>query len=157
MNWDDWTSTVSYNEDNQRIKMNRQISGYREREHTADRELEVWAPDLLTLLVEAARGMYSISGARLQSEPRLTRELEITAYDIESLLVSFLEELLFLGEMEGLGFDQFDLKLHEGKLLAVLFGAPLNYQEKEIKAVTYHNLNIRKTRRGFNVNIVFDV
>ena len=39
--------------------------GFREHAHTADWELEVWAPDLPTLLEQAARGMYAISGVQL--------------------------------------------------------------------------------------------
>jgi SHS2 domain-containing protein len=41
-----------------------QVAGYREREHTADWELEVWAPDLPRLLEQAARGMYRLAGLR---------------------------------------------------------------------------------------------
>jgi len=36
-------------------------------------------------------------------------------------------------------------------------GAPVGSPGKDIKAVTYHNLAIRKTERGLEVNIVFDV
>jgi SHS2 domain-containing protein len=36
-------------------------------------------------------------------------------------------------------------------------GAPIQTQSKEIKAVTYHNLEIRETSRGLEVSIVFDV
>ncbi len=45
-------------------------SGFREKDHTADWELEVWAPDLPGLLVEAARGMYWLMGARLEHGQR---------------------------------------------------------------------------------------
>jgi len=36
-------------------------------------------------------------------------------------------------------------------------GAPLLSATKIIKAVTYHNLRIRPTARGYEVEIVFDV
>ncbi|MFC2053874.1 archease, partial [Chloroflexota bacterium] len=36
--------------------MKREIAGFREIEHTADWELEVWAPDILELLKQAAIG-----------------------------------------------------------------------------------------------------
>ena len=36
-------------------------------------------------------------------------------------------------------------------------GAPITEQAKEIKAVTYHKLQVVETVRGFEVNIVFDV
>jgi SHS2 domain-containing protein len=135
----------------------RSEAGFSEREHTADWELEVWAPDFPGLLAQAAQGMYSISGVRLKEEPPQKREIHLTALDRESLLVRFLTELLILGEQEHLGFDVYQLALEGEQLSAVLEGAPIASQDKEIKAVTYHNLSIRETGQGLMVNIVFDV
>ena len=131
--------------------------GYREIEHIADRELQIWAPDLATLLEQAARGMYALAGARWRSEPRQTRTIEIEARDSESLLVAFLTELLYFGEHESLGFDSYHIELKGNSLRAELSGAPLASIDKEIKAVTYHKLAIHQTDRGLEVNVVFDV
>jgi SHS2 domain-containing protein len=133
------------------------ISGYQEREHTADWELEVWAPDLPGLLEQAARGMYRLAGVRLKDSPRSQRVIEIPFSDAESLMVAFLSELLFLAEEQGLAYDEFSLEISEEKLFAQLSGAPLESLDKEIKAVTYHKLEVRQTGRGLEVNIVFDV
>ena len=132
-------------------------TGFRELEHTADWELEVWAPDLAGLLEQSARGMNTLLGMRLAEGPRQSRALEIQAGDPESLLVDFLSELLYLGEKEGLGFDSFELRLVGDRLHANLSGAVIVSTSKEIKAVTYHRLQIRETEAGLNVNIVFDV
>jgi SHS2 domain-containing protein len=132
-------------------------AGFREVEHTADWELEVWAPDLPGLLEQAARGMYALTGARLKSAPRFTRTIELQAYDRESLLVAFLDELLFFAEVEGLGFDTFEISVAQNSLRAQVDGAPLQSQSKEIKAVTYHGLAVGETERGLAANIVFDV
>jgi SHS2 domain-containing protein len=134
-----------------------QAAGYREREHTADWELEVWAPDLPCLLEQAARGMYRLIGVRLKGGPRHERIIELSVLDAESLIVDFLSELLYLVEEEGLAFDEFSLQISQDKLIAELTGAPLESLEKEIKAVTYHKLSVRKTDLGLQVNIVFDV
>src|SRR3990170_8764539 len=123
-------------------------AGFREIAHTADWELLVWAPDLCSLLEQAARGMYALAGTRLSTGPRLDRKIDLQTTDRESLLVSFLAELLYLGEVEGLGFDTFDLALEKEVLHAQLGGAPVASQIKEIKAVTYHNLAIRQTESG---------
>lgn len=131
--------------------------GYRERAHTADWELEVWAPDLPGLFEQAARGMFALTGVQLQPAPRRTWRLELEAIDAESLLVRFLEELLYLQNMEGLVFDVFHLGIQEWSLQADLEGAPLARLDKEIKAVTFHNLKIRTGERGLEVRIVFDV
>ena len=132
-------------------------AGYQERAHTADWELEVWAPDLPGLFEQAARGMASLSGVQLQPAPRQSRRLELDAIDAESLLVRFLEELLYLQSAEGLAFDVFRLGFQEWRLQADLEGAPLAHLDKEIKAVTFHNLKVQASERGWEVRIVFDV
>jgi SHS2 domain-containing protein len=132
-------------------------SGFREIKHTADWELEVWAPELAGLLTQAVRGMYALSGVRLQAGERAERRLDLQAEDWEALLVSFLGEILYLGESERLAFDQIQLTLDGLKLHAVLGGAPIEKLDKEIKAVTYHRLEVRQTKRGLSANIVFDV
>lgn len=137
--------------------MNENRAGFREVEHTADWELEVWGPDIASLLEQAARGMYMLSGARLRAGERLERELALEAADWEMLLVSFLSELLFLGEEQGIGFDRLEVEVEGTALHARLEGAPLEKVDKEIKAVTYHNLNVREVNGSLAVNIVFDV
>lgn len=140
-----------------KMNMDQADYGYREREHTADWELEVWAPDLPLLFEQAAAGMYELSGTRLKSQPRTEKELQLEAADEEGLLVDFLGELLYLNESENLAFDEFNIKIESLKLMAKIGGAPVESQTKEIKAVTYHKLEIRESSRGFEVNIVFDV
>ncbi len=134
---------------------------YREIEHTADWALEVTAPEEAALLAEAARGMYALAGTRLASAPRLSRRLELSAPDLEGLLVRFLEELLYLGESEGAAYDTFSLRVEpdedEWHLHADLGGAPIESMNKEIKAVTWHNLRVRRSPRGLHTVLVFDV
>ena len=132
-------------------------AGFQEHEHTADWELQVWAPDLPGLLEQAARGMYALTGVVLAAGPRQGRSIRLEADDREILLVSFLEGLLFLGEIEGLGFDEFVIEVDGRRLQAELVGAAIQSQAKEIKAVTYHNLEVRETGRGLEANLVFDV
>jgi SHS2 domain-containing protein len=133
------------------------LYGYREIEHTADWELEVWAPDLRGLLEQAARGMYALSGMCLERSQFEQRELEYHAEDAESLLVVFLGELLHFIEQENLAFNEFQIELHGYALHAQLCGAQVRKIDKEIKAVTYHNLDVRQSDDGLRVNIVFDV
>ena len=137
--------------------MDESLTGYLEIEHTADWALTVWAPDLTGLLEQAARGMDTLSGVVLKSTPRVTRELSITGYDPEHLLVKFLTDILFIGEEEGLGFDTFELSIQDLHLQAQISGAPIASQQKEIKAVTYHDLRIESNPRGLETTIVFDV
>lgn len=132
-------------------------SGFQERPHTADWALDVWAPDLIGLLQQAARGMYALMHARQQAEPRESYRFEIAVPDREALLVTFLSELLYFTQRDDVSFDRFELTLDGERLIAEVEGAPIESVAKEIKAVTYHNLAVRDTARGVEATIVFDV
>jgi SHS2 domain-containing protein len=136
------------------------VSPFQEIDHTADWALEVWAPTLEGLFVDAARGMYHLAGAEpaaatAPGEPRL---LELAADDAEALLVAWLQELLYLSETEGLVFDDLTLlALTPTHLRAEARGRPTAQPGKAIKAVTFHNLSIRREDGRYRVVIVFDV
>lgn len=134
------------------------LFGFREQAHTADWEIEVWAPTLPILIEQAARGMYALSGMELQIGPAQERSIALNADDAESLLVKFLTELLWVEQDEHLGFDDFSITVDENyNLRADLRGSVITKLDKEIKAVTYHNLVVQTTPQGLSVNIVFDV
>ncbi len=130
---------------------------YEELPHTADWCLRVWAGSLPVLFAEAARGMNALSGVRLAEGPRAWRTFETAAPDPESLLVAFLSELVYAAEQEKLGFDMFRIDIEGQTLKVEMEGAPLLSLNKAIKAVTYHNLQIQQTARGYEIEIVFDV
>jgi SHS2 domain-containing protein len=142
----------------------RSSSGFRELPHTADWALEIWAPDLTGLFQEAARGMYSLTGTVLQESPgRRPEEFQVRGTDGESLLVAFLSELLYIAEQDGNGFEDLHLEIHENSageglgLTAAGTAKRIIHQSKEIKAVTYHQLQIRQTKHHYEVTLVFDV
>jgi SHS2 domain-containing protein len=133
------------------------IQGFQEIDHAADWALKVWAPDLAGLLVEAARGMTALMEMEFEGTQLYFRHMELRAEDGESLLVAFLSELLFIGESEGVGFSQAHLSVQDFHLDAELTFRRIQTQRKEIKAVTYHNLDIRANEHGLETVIVFDV
>lgn len=138
--------------------MSGSAAGFREIEHTADWALRVWAPDLPTLFVQAAEGMFMLAQVQLKEGEKLTRTFSLQAQDAESLLVAFLEELLFYGEQDDEGFDRFEVKIGKGFQLEVeVSGGKIVSRKKEIKAVTFHNLAILETDAGYEVEVVFDV
>jgi SHS2 domain-containing protein len=133
------------------------VAGSREVEHTADWQLHVWAPNLLSLLEQSARGMYQLSHTHLCDDARLRREFELRVSDREILIVDFLSELLYYAEDENIAFDEFQLDIKADILRAYAQGALISSQAKEIKAVTYHGLEVQETENGLEVQIVFDV
>lgn len=132
-------------------------AGYQEIEHTADWQIEVWAQNLPELFAQAAKGMYSLAQIELESGREVSWEVNLQEIDLESLLVAFLTELVILAEEERLGFNQFSIELHGVELHADLRGGAIANQSKEIKAVTFHNLNIEQENQHYRASIVFDV
>ncbi|MBN1993994.1 MAG: archease [Anaerolineae bacterium] len=132
---------------------------FEEIEHTADWALRIQGQDLRQLLLNAARGMSSLLVADLADVPATREEqLEIEAYDAESLLVNWLSELAYRAEVEGIVFAEFDLsRVTPTHLQAAVRGGHVSDLQKHIKAVTYHNLEIIKTDRGLEATVVFDV
>ena len=131
---------------------------FEEIEHTADWAYWVKGKNLAELLIQATLGLYSLVGMQLAPEAQTTRSIQLQALDRESLLVAWLNELLYLHESEGLGFEQIAIQhLDETTIQATVTGAPTQQWLKDIKAVTYHNLAIRETESGLEVTLVLDV
>ena len=137
--------------------MKKITSGFEEIEHTADWALRVWAPDYAELFRQAAIGMNQLSEIELDLSTPAAEELTLTEIDMESLLISFLSELVFFAEQDDLGFDSYSLEVDRLSLDARLTGGKIISRKKEIKAVTYHNLEVIEIEGGYQVVIVFDV
>jgi riboflavin kinase/FMN adenylyltransferase len=133
---------------------------FHEIDHTADRALKVWAADLPDLYVGAAKGMYSLMGD-LHEEGQVAtqwREVSLEAMDRETLLVDWLNELLFLAEAEGLLFVDFQIRsLTETTLEARAGGIHAPVSKANIKAATFHDLAFVRDDSGWSIVITFDV
>jgi SHS2 domain-containing protein len=141
---------------NRMARINRS-SGSREIKHTADWALEVWAEDLPDLLQAATEGMYALMGIRVDKPFESELEISLDLSDNESLLVTFLSELLFRLEQEKIAYYLVEVNFIKDTTVMKLRGGRAILQSKEIKAVTYHDMQIRKTKNGLRTTIVFDV
>ncbi len=128
-------------------------------EHTADWSIRVRGHDLSHLFEHAAQGMSTLMAGDLDELPHdVQRILELSAYDVEGLLVEWLSELAYWAEMEQLVFSQFDIvEVTQRNLRAVVRGGRAGELHKHIKAVTYHNLDVVENEQGWETTIVFDV
>ncbi len=133
--------------------------GFQEVEHTADRALKVFGGDLKELFISAAEGMTSLMVADMSGvSGEIEKTIEVDAIDKESLLVEWLSELAYWAEAEMLVFKTFRIQnMTTDHIAASVIGGKLPALEKHIKAVTYHNLKVIKSRRGLEATIVFDV
>ena len=128
-------------------------------EHTADWALNIRGQNLEQLFTAAAVGMNSLMvGESLTIPADIRKRFTFSAEDAEALMVDWLSELAYWAETELLIFLNFSfVELSDNRLIADVSGGFVKALEKHIKAVTFHNLNIKKLATHFEATIVFDV
>lgn len=114
------------------------------------------------LFLNAAGGMIALMLDPSQVRPRERRAVSAEGRDAESLLVGWLEEILVLRELEGfVPRDAACVRIEGGRVAGDISGEPLDARRHEarhwIKAVTWHDLKIRRKGGRFSVVIIFDV
>ena len=131
-------------------------------EHTADIGIIAYGREPGELMANAARGMTSLMIDPLTVQPALSNKIELQEQDDVTLLVEWLNEIIYALDAEGLIFREFAVAISAGlKLSAVCYVEKLDAArhklKREIKAATYHNLNIVKLNNVYSAKIIFDI
>ena len=140
---------------------------YRFVDHTGDIAVELVAESERTLFAEAVRALCAILVDCEESslETHTEHWVSLDAEDGESLLVDFLNELVFL--FDSRRFLPMELHVHElcvdgvARLRATVFGDRFDADRHrfltEIKAATFHDLKIDRSSAGLKTTVVFDL
>ena len=130
-------------------------------EHTADTAIRVTAADLEGLFKNAALAMFDIIAEDKNKSAVLEKiEIKQSSENLGDLLVGWLNELLSLSATKELIFSDFRIdKLTDNLIEAQALGSNIsNFKiNTEIKAATYHQLKVEKTKSGWLAEIIFDV
>ena len=130
---------------------------FEEVEHTADLAIRVRGRTLADLFANAACGMAAQVAVPRDVAPTVTEQINLEAQDVETLLVAWLGELLYLGERQGCVFTEFDVAEVTGtRIRATVRGRPVAEHVGHIKAVTFSELDIARSDEGFETTVVFD-
>ena len=130
-------------------------------DHTADVGIIAYGADMSQAFANAARGLFSLITELDDVAEVLYRDTELTAADEESLLVEWLNELIFLFDVENIIFKRFDItQLNNTQLKARSYGEKVDSAKHKlktgVKAATYHMLKISKGD-GCKVQVLFDI
>jgi SHS2 domain-containing protein len=130
-------------------------------EHTADAGIRAYGADLREAFANAARGLFSLITELDDIKEVEYRDIKLTAPDQESLLVEWLNELIYLFDAENMIFARFDIaQLSETRLRARVYGEKVDSSRHRlkmgVKAATYHMLNIDESN-GWQVQVLFDI
>lgn len=131
-------------------------------DHTADIGITAYGQDLAGLMAGAACGMLSLIVDPLTVKSTLTAKIELEERDDVTLLVVWLNTLLYELDVNRLLFCEFDIVVSgQTKLSAVCRGEKLDTAKhsliREVKAATYHNLSISEENGIYSAAIIFDI
>lgn len=130
--------------------------------HTGDVRLHAGGKSHEKLFAAALEGMNRILNKEYEkhlNKHTITEELTVTAYDITSLLIDFLSEVLTRSHIRKAIFHTIDyIEIQGNTLNARLLGTKADKFMEDIKAVTYHEANVRQNDKGYyETTVVFDI
>jgi len=129
-------------------------------EHPADIRLKVKATSLEEIFEGALKGMAEILALKENFlNEKIEKEIKVNSLDLNSLLVDFLSEVLTLTDINDSVFNEIEIvSLKENEIIAKIKGFKIKEFKEEIKAVTYHNLEIKKNEKNeYEVEVLFDI
>jgi len=131
-------------------------------EHTADIGLHAYGDTLAELFIHAAQGMESLMVPLEQVSNQVSREIVVDGHDSVSLLIAWLNELIFLFDTEYLIFREFNIDdLSETHLKGRASGEPYDAQRHDlgsaIKAVTWHEAIVERMGSRYKARVIFDI
>jgi len=130
--------------------------------HTADVGIKVWGESLERLFENAAYSMFDILTELDKVKVKESLGVEIEGKSTDELLADWLRNLLYKFNGEGYLLREFNIKeISKKGLKTKVGGEKLDLSrhtlKTEIKAVTYHQLEVKKIVKGWEAQIIFDV
>jgi SHS2 domain-containing protein len=127
--------------------------------HTADLQIRAYGEDLPTLFANALRGMFISIKPKPLGNDTTEHPIEVSSHDLESLLVDFLSEALYLSDVYKEAYlDIVIEEMSKTHIKGTLKGIKVeDFVEGEIKAVTHHGLKVEKKGSFWEAEILFDL
>jgi SHS2 domain-containing protein len=131
-------------------------------DNTADIGIIAYGADIKQVFANAALGLFNLMADLDNLKEDTKRQIELSAEDVEVLLVEWLNELIYISDVEHIIFKRFEInELSSTQLRATCFGEKIkpgqHRLKREIKAATYHMLRLNKEDGSYKVQIIFDI
>ena len=131
-------------------------------DHTADIGIVAYGADVEELFSNAALALFSLITEPVSIEEKSHLNLKVNSEDRDSLLVEWLNELIYFFDAKHILFNRFDIEsLTHNELKATCHGEdfdPMKHKIKVgVKAATYHMLKLDKNSDGYKAQIILDI
>jgi SHS2 domain-containing protein len=130
--------------------------------HTADAAVIVRGSDIEALLRNGAAALYEFTLGPREIGVNCCQRLSVEASGAATLVVDWMNELLYYLYVEHLAFSQFEFdRATDSSVVARCRGAVLDFGKagpiREVKAATYHMANLVPSADGYEIRVVLDV
>lgn len=127
-------------------------------EHTADIRLKVLAGSFAGLFSESMHAMNAVS-CPVYLPKTVEHSVAVDSQDRLSLLVDFLNELLYLGQVHHEAYDELRITaINDTRFEGIVKGQQITGMGEEIKAVTWHEASLQERADGtWMVHFVLDI
>jgi SHS2 domain-containing protein len=131
-------------------------------DHAADVGIIAYGADVEELFSNAALALFSLITEPESVEEKLHLNLEVSSEDTDSLLIEWLNELIYLFDAKHMLFNRFDIgNVTPNELKATCHGEgfdPMKHKIKiGVKAATYHMLKLDKNGDGYKAQMILDI
>lgn len=131
---------------------------------TSDAAFEAEGRTLEELFREAAIATFEVMVDTKSVETRITREVELKNEALDGLLFDWLSELVYLKDAEAVLFSKFDVRIKKNgayELKARASGEEISQKKhslrSDVKAVTYHLFEVKKTGENWTARVILDI
>ncbi|MEX2148526.1 MAG: archease [Candidatus Rokuibacteriota bacterium] len=137
-------------------------AGYEHFDVEADVGVRAWAPSLAEAFAQTALGVFALIVPPEDVAERETREVRAQGDGLETLLVSWINECLYVHEIEGFAVHRVSVTVIPGAFVhGVLHGEPLDPARHRlgsvVKAATLHGVAVTALADGHETRLVVDV
>ncbi len=133
-------------------------------ETTADIGVTACGESLENAFINSALGTMNLITSINQIKPKITKKVEIKSEDIYGLLYDWITELLILLDSDFFIASEYDIIITKnneyiltGNITGDIYNTDLYNYKTEVKAITYHNMDIKKIGDKYKLNFILDL
>ena len=132
---------------------------------TADVGYKAYGNTLDNAFENAALAMFEVITDTTKIEPKVERKIEVESEDECALLYDWLSEFLVMLDVDFLVFSKFEVKIQKkddglvlnGTAWGEEFNPEIHESRAEVKAVTYHWMDVKYENGKYMVQVILDI
>jgi SHS2 domain-containing protein len=134
---------------------------YEQIDISGDVGLRISGRTLEELFENAAEGLFELITDQTKITEKEMREVHVVADNNESLLVQWLNELIFIFDAYNMVGKSFKVSIHgnslKAEISAGIFDPVMSESRLLIKAATYHNISLKQVNSLWRAEVIFDI